>query len=279
MPARFASVICRAAPFLTQVRDQTLRAPQLELDARCGELQLRRGSRSPRATAVRYVSAVVAKKKTSVRSAQAARASASPARRQTALRPARAKKARAAATLASPIEPEYVERAARVLLRGDSDQDADPIVIDAVARIMERVADHAHVLEFGVSGAQRVAAAEALEKVQLLLVKLAQTRRAEFVELVVEHAARLRALAPLHDAQEECAIATAFRAAAVRLDRSFRRLSEGDVLKELARLGDKKRSKKAPGAAEIAGALSARGGAFNDRNARRAANAFAKAWR
>lgn len=229
---------------------------------------------------MRYVSPVVAKKKTSVRTAQAARASASPARRQTALRPARPKKARAATVLAPPIEPEYVERAARVLLRGDTDQDADPIVIDAVARIMERVADHAHVLEFGVSAAQRVAAAEALEKVQLLLAKLSQSRRAELVELVVEHAARLRALAPLHDAQEECAIATSFLATAVRLDRSFRRLSEGDLLKELARLaGHTKRGKKAPGAPEIAGALSARAGAFNDRNPKRAADAFAKAWR
>jgi hypothetical protein len=241
--------------------------------------------------AMRYVPTVVAKKKTSVRAAQAPRANASPAPKQTALRPARARKVRVRSSaarartralhvLAPPAEPAYVERAARVLLRGDSDQDADPIVIDAVARIMERVADHAHVLEFGATGAQRVAAAEALEKVQLLLVKLGQPRRAEFVDLVVEHATRLRALAPLHDAEEECAIATAFLAAAVRLDRSFRRLSESDLLKELRQLaGHPKRGKKAPKASEIAGALSARVAAFNDRNAKRAADAFARACR
>lgn len=227
---------------------------------------------------LRYLSPVVAKKKTSVRSAQAARTSVSPARKQTALRPTRPKK-RSAPALAPPIEPEYVERAARVLLRGDSEQDADPVVIDAVARILARVADHAHVLEFGANAAQRVAAADALEKVQLLLAKLGHSRRAEFVELVLEHAARLRALAPLHDAQEECAIATSFLATAVRLDRSFRRLSEGDLLKELGRLAGTKRGKKAPGVAEIAGALSARAGAFHDRNAKRAADAFVKAWR
>jgi len=178
------------------------------------------------------------------------------------------------------VELEHIERAARVLLEGDSGRGANPIVVEAVATILERVADHACALEFGSSAAQRVGAAEALETVQELLVKLAAPRRAEFVELVVDHARRLRAVSPPQREDEAQAIAHAFVMSAMRFDRAFRRLQAAEVLRELRALRVLRSDPRASagGAASVAGALSARVGAFNDRHAKRAASAFEKAW-
>jgi hypothetical protein len=172
--------------------------------------------------------------------------------------------------------PAYVEKAARVLLQGDSGRDADPIVIDAVARILERVADHAELLEFGLNGAERVAAAETLEKVQELLVKLTPPRRAEFAELVQEYALRFSALADEEDEAATRALADEFVSAAMRIDRAFRRLSEASVRREFTRLGSAKaeRGKKRVALSSIAAALSLSVGAFNDRQPKRAAAAF-----
>lgn len=172
--------------------------------------------------------------------------------------------------------PAYVEKAARVLLQGDSGRDADPIVIDAVARILERVADHAELLEFGVSAAERVAAAEALEKVQELLVKLTPPRRAEFAELVQEHAPRFSALTDDDDEEMARALADEFVSAAMRIDRAFRRLNEASVRRELARLapGKAPRGEKRVTLSTVAAALSVSVGAFNDRQPKRASAAF-----
>jgi hypothetical protein len=178
------------------------------------------------------------------------------------------------------VELEQIERAARVLLEGDSGRGANPIVIEAVATILERVADHACALEFGSSAAQRVAAAEALESVQELLVKLAAPRRAEFVELLLDHARRLQALTALDADDEAQAIARAFVMSATRFDRAFRRLDAAEVLHELRalRVVPSRQRASAASAAQLAGVLSARVGAFNDRRGKRAASAFDKAW-
>lgn len=180
--------------------------------------------------------------------------------------------------LSHRVELEQIERSTRVLLEGDSGRGANPIVIEAVATILERVADHACALEFGSSAAQRVAAAEALESVQELLVKLAAPRRAEFVELLLDHAQRLHAL-PAHADDEEQAIMHAFVMSATRFDRAFRRLDPAEVQRELRALRVvRSRQLAATNAAQLAGTLSARVGAFNDRKDKRAASAFEKAW-
>jgi hypothetical protein len=177
------------------------------------------------------------------------------------------------------VELEHIERATRVLLEGDSGREADPIVVEAVATILERVADHACALEFGTSADQRVAAAEALESVQSMMVKLAEPRRAHFVELVADYARRLHALPPLADADEAQAIPEAFILSARRFDRAFRRLDTAYVLRELSQLKPARRSAtNAITAATIAGSMSAKVGAFNDRVPKRAALAFDKAW-
>jgi hypothetical protein len=202
-------------------------------------------------------------------------------------------KARMAEHLAHRVELGHIERAAHVLLEGDSGREADPIVLDAVATILERVADHACALEFGASGGQRVAAAEALESVQALLVKLAEPRRAEFVELIADYARRVHAAvqpdrvqasvqpddAQPDAASEREAIAKAFIMSATRFDRAFRRLDEAEVLRELLSLhAGRKRDVAMPQAAQLAGALSAKVGAFNERISKRAAASFDKAW-
>lgn len=174
---------------------------------------------------------------------------------------------------------EHIERASRVLLEGDSGRDADPIVVEAVATILERVADHACALEFGVSADQRVAAAEALESVQSMLVKLAEPRRAHFVELVADYARRLHALPAIADADEAEAIPEAFILSAMRFDRAFRRLDAAFVLRELSQLKPTRRAQHSTlSAASVAGSISTKVGAFNDRVAKRATLAFDKAW-
>lgn len=190
-------------------------------------------------------------------------------------------RARMAEHLTHRVELEHIERAARVLLEGDSGRQANPIVVDAVAAILERVADHASALEFGVSGGQRVAAAEALERVQTLLAKLAEPRRAEFVELIADSTRRLDAVSPQQDSAEVHAIAAAFIMAATRLDRAFRRLSIAYVLRELALLrpARTKSPRQMLRAAALAGAMSAKVGAFNERSPKKAAAAFDKAWK
>jgi hypothetical protein len=165
-----------------------------------------------------------------------------------------------------------------VLLEGDSGREADPIVVDAVATILERIADHACALEFGASGGQRVAAAEALERVQELLVKLAEPWRAEFVELIADYALRLQSASGEADSNDGQAIAGAFIMSATRFDRAFRRLDEAEVLRALRQLRQQ-RGAKTPDASAVAGALSAKVGAFNERLPKRAANAFHKAWK
>lgn len=177
------------------------------------------------------------------------------------------------------VELEQIERAARVLLEGDSGREADPIVVEAVATILERVADHACALEFGVSADERVAAAEVLESVQTMLVKLAEPRRAHFVELVVDYARRLHALPSVADADEAAAIPQAFVLSAMRFDRAFRRLDVEYVKRQLLQLKPARRKSSATTTApEIAGAMSAKVGAFNDRLPKRASAAFDKAW-
>lgn len=175
------------------------------------------------------------------------------------------------------VEVEHVERAARLLLAGDSGREPDPIVVDAVAAILERIAEHACALEFGVSGDQRVAAAEALGEVQAMLVKLADPRRADFVALLLDYAARLRRLGPTPEDAEVRAIAQAFVIASTRLDRAFRRLDEAYVRAQLASLRGGRGKPDLGALASVAGAMSAKVGAFSDRNAKRAAGAFDKA--
>jgi hypothetical protein len=190
-------------------------------------------------------------------------------------------KARMAEHLTHRVELEHIERAARVLLEGDSGRQANPIELDAVAAILERVADHASALEFGVSGGQRVAAAEALESVQALLAKLAAPRRAEFVELIADSTRRLDAASAQQDSAEIHAIAAAFVMAATRLDRAFRRLSAAYVLRELSLLrpARSKSPRQMACAAALAGAMSAKVGAFNERSPKKAAAAFDSAWK
>jgi hypothetical protein len=190
-------------------------------------------------------------------------------------------KARMAEHLTHRVELEHIERAARVLLEGDSGRQANPIVVDAVAAILERVADHASALEFGVSGGQRVAAAEALESVQVLLAKLAEPRRAEFVELIADSTRRLDTASTQQDSAEVHAIAAAFVMAATRLDRAFRRLSAAYVLRELSLLrpARTKSPRQMLRAAALAGAMSVKVGAFNERSPKKATAAFDKAWK
>jgi hypothetical protein len=180
--------------------------------------------------------------------------------------------------LVQRVELEHVERAARLLLAGDSGREPDPIVVDAVAAILERIAEHACALEFGVSGDQRVDAAEALEDVQALLVKRADPRRADFVELVRDYTARLRRLGAGIDEAEARAIVQAFLIASTRLDRAFRRLDEAYVREHLASLCARRAKPDTGALAAVAGAMSAKVGAFSDRNVKRAISAFDRAW-
>lgn len=194
-----------------------------------------------------------------------------------ALREWLATKARMHEFLVQRVELEQVDQAARVLLAADRGREPDPIVLDAVAAILDRIAEHACALEFGPNGDQRVAAAEALEEMQALLVKLAEPRRADMVELVIDYAERLRRLGAPPDEAQARAIAQAFIMASTRLDRAFRRLDEGYVREQLARLKPRRTKPDLGACAQLVGAMSAKVGAFSDRSEKRAASAFEKA--